>query len=1260
MTVRIVQKNSTVEDKRPTGSQLANGEIAVNLNSAGAFLTVKDTDGNIQQVGGVKVANSSPGNPVLGTFWCEPSNSRLYIYDGTQWLLVTGSGGGGGGGGGGVVDQVIAGDGLTGGGSSTVVTLNVGEGHGIEITADKIAVKPKTDSGIAVDAGGVAVLEGDGINLGSGGVSVDAGDGIKVDSGGVGVDLEGTANTVGLELTATDGSGKLKAKVATATSLGVVKQGTNITIDADGTINAAGGGGGGGVVNQVTAGDGLTGGGSAADVTLNVGAGNGVVVSADAISVDAHNGILVNANGVSVQPKPNSGISVGSQGVNVVAGNGIATDANGVNVDLDSTAATVGLEFNSGKLQVKPATASALGSVKQGNNITIDADGTINAQTTSSGGVVNNVTAGAGLTGGGSAATVNLDVGEGNGIVVTDDAIAVKPNDGIIVDANGVRVDGHNGIAVDAAGVSVDCVSNGGLEATASGVSVKAGDALKTDASGLHVDLTADANRVGLEIASDKLQGKIATGTSLGMIKVGSTLTIDSSTGELNGTIASALTYKGNLNVTDLDGGPDSEPASPQAGDTYTVSKQGTIDAAWADLLRDPQPSIANVGDMIVCNTTGGGTDHWTLVPTGGGFAGNTYEISAVDSSGVKLRLSGVTPATTDDVQFAAGSGISIARTNDSTITITNSSPGTGSPGDGALTIKLAGQSGDNQSGSFTADQDAGSTITLPAIDYNQLTNKPTIPPAVTPGDGSLTIKLSGQTSDNQTGSFTADQAGNTTITLPAVKYANISGTPSIPAAANNGALEIKTAGEGAVATGTFTADIASKGTLTLPTIRYQDISGTPTIPSAPGDGSLTIKLNGQSGAAQTGTFTADQAGDTTITLPQIDYTKLSNLPTIPAAQIQSDWNQSNSSAVDFIQNKPTIPVVPTIGDGKLSISTAGEGSVATNTFKANQTGDTTIQLPTIRYQDLSGKPTIPAAANNGALTIKLNGQSGDSQTGTFTADQAAGSTITLPAINYANLTNKPTIPAAQVNSDWNATGGVAEILNKPVIPDVSGFVTLDTTQTISGSKTFSTSTVIQNLTLDTSTITSGNALSLKAGGTNAVEVTTYHTNGLFRINKADTGFSADLKVKDLTAARSFNFPDDTGTFALTKNLPTQYWKTTNSDNRLAPDGDWMIYAEGSSFIGSSQTAVDGTGLDYKFGNVVIVDSAIAIVNPTSANANISGLFYLTAQPVSWGNKYKWPNGTAPTLSAFPAVIPFYTPGNGIVVMGSPVEGIVI
>jgi hypothetical protein len=33
---------------------------------------------------------------------------------------------------------------------------------------------------------------------------------------------------------------------------------------------------------------------------------------------------------------------------------------------------------------------------------------------------------------------------------------------------------------------------------------------------------------------------------------------------------------------------------------------------------------------------------------------------------------------------------------------------------------------------------------------------------------------------------------------------------------------------------------------------------------------------------------------------------------------------------------------------------------------------------------------------------------------------------------SYLDLSNKPTIPAAQVNSDWNASSGLAQILNKP------------------------------------------------------------------------------------------------------------------------------------------------------------------------------------------------------------------------------------
>ena len=43
---------------------------------------------------------------------------------------------------------------------------------------------------------------------------------------------------------------------------------------------------------------------------------------------------------------------------------------------------------------------------------------------------------------------------------------------------------------------------------------------------------------------------------------------------------------------------------------------------------------------------------------------------------------------------------------------------------------------------------------------------------------------------------------------------------------------------------------------------------------------------------------------------------------------------------------------------------------------------------------------------------------------------------------SYTDLTNKPTIPSAQVNADWNSSSGVSAILNKPVVPPLSSVVT--------------------------------------------------------------------------------------------------------------------------------------------------------------------------------------------------------------------------
>ena len=86
-----------------------------------------------------------------------------------------------------------------------------------------------------------------------------------------------------------------------------------------------------------------------------------------------------------------------------------------------------------------------------------------------------------------------------------------------------------------------------------------------------------------------------------------------------------------------------------------------------------------------------------------------------------------------------------------------------------------------------------------------------------------------------------------------------------------------------------------------------------------------------------------------------------------------------------------------------------------------------------LNYNDLINRPVIPAAQVNS----DWNATSGISQIlnrPTLSAVATSGSYSDLtgrPALfsgNYNDLTNKPTIPAAQVNTDWNASSGVARI----------------------------------------------------------------------------------------------------------------------------------------------------------------------------------------------------------------------------------------
>jgi hypothetical protein len=86
---------SSVLSKLPTAAQLDEGQIAVNFNAGDPFLTIKDSAGAIRRIMGVSQSNAAPATPTAGTLWLDvtrPTAPTLKIYDGTKWLVAGSNG----------------------------------------------------------------------------------------------------------------------------------------------------------------------------------------------------------------------------------------------------------------------------------------------------------------------------------------------------------------------------------------------------------------------------------------------------------------------------------------------------------------------------------------------------------------------------------------------------------------------------------------------------------------------------------------------------------------------------------------------------------------------------------------------------------------------------------------------------------------------------------------------------------------------------------------------------------------------------------------------------------------------------------------------------------------------------------------------------------------------------------------------------------------------------------------------------------------
>ena len=126
------------------------------------------------------------------------------------------------------------------------------------------------------------------------------------------------------------------------------------------------------------------------------------------------------------------------------------------------------------------------------------------------------------------------------------------------------------------------------------------------------------------------------------------------------------------------------------------------------------------------------------------------------------------------------------------------------------------------------------------------------------------------------------------------------------------------------------------------------------------------------------------------------------------STQVQSDWAETNTESVSYIKNKPTI------SDAEIVIK---QNNVTKGSFTLNQNGSATINLE--------------GGGGGGSTQVQSDWAETNTESVSYIKNKPTLSIVATSG-SYDDLLNKPTIPDAQVNSDWNASSGISQILNKP------------------------------------------------------------------------------------------------------------------------------------------------------------------------------------------------------------------------------------
>lgn len=207
------------------------------------------------------------------------------------------------------------------------------------------------------------------------------------------------------------------------------------------------------------------------------------------------------------------------------------------------------------------------------------------------------------------------------------------------------------------------------------------------------------------------------------------------------------------------------------------------------------------------------------------------------------------------------------------------------------------------------------------------------------------------------------------------------------------------------------------------------------------------------------------------------EKTKLAGVQAGAEQNVQSDWAQTDSSADDFIKNKPVIPVVPpmkelvagtgiTIVDDDYEVTISSEMSAADKAkldgieagaevnvqadwAQTDSTADDYIKnKPANLVQDAnyvhtdnnfskSYKNKLNDIESGAEVNVQADWNVTDTSSDAYIRNKPSIPTKTSDLTNDSGFITASQVPP-QVNADWNASSGAAEILNKPDIPEIT------------------------------------------------------------------------------------------------------------------------------------------------------------------------------------------------------------------------------